>query len=43
VWDQLVNYGFWYITSLLTTPIHEIVAQQKLMAEHIANVTAVHA
>jgi hypothetical protein len=43
VWDQLVNYGFWYITSMLTTPIHELIAQHEAVMAHIANATQVQA
>jgi hypothetical protein len=41
VWDQLVNYGFWFITSLLTTPISEIVAKNEQIIAQIANLTQV--
>lgn len=43
VWEQLVNYGFWYITHLLSSPMHEIVAAQKQIVDIIANATQVTA
>jgi hypothetical protein len=43
VWEQLVNYGFWYITNLLSTTASEIVAAQKQIVDIIANATQITA
>ena len=39
IWDSLVNYGFWYITSILSTPAQVLAQEQQVLAQVIEAIT----